>query len=335
MSVERTVGVGLLGIGEHARRNLLPGLAAAHAVGLVGLHGRNAAAAGELAATHDCRAYDSAEAMLDDDAVDAVVVALPNDLHRDAVATALAAGKHVWCEKPLTLDRAATETLLADAETRGLTLAECFMFVYHRQFERLCTLVADGAVGTLQSVTARFGIPHRDPGDFRYDAARGGGALGDVGSYPVRFATALLGNDPLTVAATIASENGYAVDITGSALVSGGSAARALLDWGFGRAYRNDAEIWGSTSTMTIERPFSKPPDLATTIRIRRADGREIAEPVPADNHFARQFEHFAGAVTDAGRRLGLHDAVRRQATLMDLVRRAGRDGATVTGGDG
>lgn len=316
------LGVALLGAGEHARRNLLPALAATPSVRLVGLHARRAEVRDEAARRFGCRAYADAESVLKDAEVEVVVIALPNGLHGMWAERALSAGKHVWCEKPLAPRLADVLGLLETARRRNLGLVECFMFTSHPQFARVRDLLRGGAIGRLHSMTARFGIPHRKPGDIRYDPALAGGALLDVGSYPLKLAGLVLPGPPATVNATIGRQDDHAVDTGGSALVTDEGGVCALLDWGFGRFYSNEAEFWGSEGVLRVERPFSKPPDLATRLTLISRDG-PIEEVVPGHDHFAAMFEDLAASVADGDRRSALWKEAEDQARVLSRVRQA------------
>ena len=235
---------------------------------------------------------------------------------------ALSAGKHVWCEKPLAPRLADVLGLLDTARRSRLGLAECFMFTSHPQFARVRSLLSDGAIGRLHSMSARFGIPHRTPGDVRYDPDMAGGALLDVGAYPVKLASLML-PEPIAATAIISREEGYVVDTGGSALVTGRDGAYALLDWGFGRFYSNVAEFWGSEGMLHVERPFSKPSDLATRLTLRTPRGL-VEEIVPGHDHFAEMFANLSDSVADSSRREVWWEQAESQARLLSRVRECG-----------
>ncbi len=312
------VRVGLWGIGEHARRNLLPAFEKADGVHVSAVHTRReevrAAAVAQLGAV-DCR---TPESLLDTD-VEAVYLAVPPGLHAEFGLRVLESGKHLWCEKPLACELAQAEALIAYGERAGLAVFEAFMFQFHPQFVRVKELARQGRLGDIVEVAARFGFPHRDSSDFRYDPALGGGAFLDAGSYPICAARLLLA-DPVCIGGSIEREAGFAVDTGGAALLRNGAGATAALSWGFGRAYRNELEVWGREGVAFVPRAFSKPADLATTIVIRRSDGMSEEVIVPGADHFALMLEAFAGAVRNDSLDT-LRTAAREQGTLMDAVR--------------
>ena len=128
-------------------------------------------------------AHGSYEALLADPGVDAVYVSLPNGMHHPWTMQALAAGKHVLCEKPYTRHPAEAEEAFDAAEAAGLVLAEAFMYRHHPQTTKVARLVADGAIGRLCAVKTTFTFPLHDLSDVRALPELDGGALMDVGCY--------------------------------------------------------------------------------------------------------------------------------------------------------
>ncbi|NEE17571.1 Gfo/Idh/MocA family oxidoreductase, partial [Streptomyces sp. SID7499] len=188
------VRVGVLGTASIARRRLLPALAACPDTRLVAVASRAPATAEEAAAPYGCEAVEGYGALLARDDVDAVYVPLPAALHAPWVRAALTAGKHVLAEKPLSTDAATTGGLLALARDKGLVLSENVMFVHHARHAEVRRLIEDGAIGDVRAFHAAFTVPRPPDGDIRHSAGLGGGALGDMGVYPVRAALHLLGD---------------------------------------------------------------------------------------------------------------------------------------------
>jgi predicted dehydrogenase len=211
----------------------------------------------------------------------------------------LGAGKHVWCEKPITSDVDHTVQLMAAATAQGRVALETDMFLHHPQFRTLKSLLESRTLGEIRSVTARFGFPHRDPTDFRYSTAMGGGALLDAGFYPLAAAVAILGTDIRLSGAVMTADEPFEVDTGGSAILSAGGTA-AFLDWGFGRAYRSEIEVWCRQATVIAARAFAKPADLGTELRIRHQSGNLEVIPIPAADHFALMLDDFAEVTADS-----------------------------------
>lgn len=260
MPVTSRVRVAVLGCADIALRRMLPAMAASADVELIAVASRDAHKANETARRFGCAAVHGYDALLARDDVDAVYVPLPAALHDVWVEAALRAGKHVLAEKPLTTSQVRTAELLRLASARGLALVENVLFVHHGQHAAVRALVRDGAIGQTRSLQASFAVPARPEHDIRYRAALGGGALWDVGVYPVRAALYLLGS-PLTVAgAVLMSDPGREVDTSGAALLRSEAGAVAHLTFGIGHAYHSGYELRGSEGRITVDRAFTPPP---------------------------------------------------------------------------
>jgi len=155
---------------------------------------RETATAEAYAAEHDiARAHGSYEALLADAEVDAVYIPLPNALHHEWTMKALAAGKHVLCEKPYSRHPEEVEAAFAAAETAGLVLMEAFMYRHHPQTRHVEQLVREGTLGRLLSIRGCFTFPLTDLTNVRASTELDGGALMDVGCYCVSGARLLAG----------------------------------------------------------------------------------------------------------------------------------------------
>lgn len=137
------------------------------------------------------RAYGSYDALMADEDIDIVYIATPNGLHKDNILAALAAGKHVLCEKPMTLTVADSELCFAAAREAGLFLMEAFWTAFFPAMRKAIEIVHSGEIGLPRHFTANF-VSFRSPETYPilFDPALGGGARNDLGIYPV--ATALL-----------------------------------------------------------------------------------------------------------------------------------------------
>lgn len=316
------VGVALVGVGSHARRNALPALAACEAVRLVGVHGRDPGRRAEEARRWGCEDYPTLDALLADARVEAVYVALPVGLHAEACARSLAAGRHVWCEKSLAATLGEAAALLELARASDLALCECFMYRHHEQFARLRERLRGGAIGPLKAITARFGMPHLAPDNVRYSRALGGGALLDLGCYTLNIARALSGAPLRSAHAALEREGGYEVDTGGAALLRFDGGLTAQLSWGFGRHYRSEVEVWGEGGTLSAQRAFSKPAALATALVAQLQAGGREEETIAPHDHFVAMFRDLAAALDSPEARAAHRREADEQARWMDALRR-------------
>jgi NDP-hexose-3-ketoreductase len=282
------------GLGRHGAERIVPAVAAAAGLQLHGVCSRDTGRMTACAERWRCRTWTDAAAMLEDPAVDVVFVATPTGLHAEHGAQALRAGKHLWCEKPLTTDRQSTLDLLDLSRARGLSVCEGHMHLYHPQLRQLSRMIADGRLGTVRSVASRFGIPPLEFDSFRSDPARGGSALLDVGCYPVSTVQALF---PLArqrvVYSRITAREGFGVDTDGLAVLELSNGVTAQFEWRTNSAYRNEIEIWGDKGSVFTDKIYSKPADYVPVFRLRDLRGVETQEAGQAANHFVNMLEAF------------------------------------------
>ncbi|MFD5316261.1 Gfo/Idh/MocA family protein [Streptomyces sp. NPDC127098] len=224
------------------------------------------------------RAYGSWAELVADPEVDAVYVATPHSAHHAAVRQCLEAGRAVLCEKPFTLNAAEAGALVALARARGLFLMEAMWMYCNPAIRRMVGLVRDGAIGEVRSVQADFGIGGPlDPGHRLLDPALGGGALLDLGVYPVSFAHLVLG-EPDEVAAWARLSGG--VDTNTGLVLGYDSGAVATLSCSLVADTPLVASVTGSAGRIEFPRGFFFG-DRFVLHRPGR-DPEEFVEPGPA-----------------------------------------------------
>ena len=186
------------------------------------------------------RAYGSYDELLADDGVDAVYVASPHALHVEHVSAALEAGKHVLCEKPLTLRASDAEQLFALALRRERLLMEAMWTACHPVVRAVRRRLHDGAFGTPRHLHAELGfVVDSVPSDRLLDAALGAGALLDMGIYPLTFAHLLLGEAEELTATAVLSDSAIDLDIAIAGRYPGGAVATmtaSITSWSSRRA---------------------------------------------------------------------------------------------------
>jgi predicted dehydrogenase len=252
------------------------------------------------------RAHGSYEALLADPGIEAVYIPLPNHMHAGWAIRAAEAGKHVLCEKPLAIGGAEAQAMFDAARAHGVQLVEAYPYMAQPQTQRLRTLIAEGAIGRVQMVSASFGFAFcapdgsvlRDPGDIRLDPARGGGALLDAGTYSMSLIRIATGERPARVHA-LGRIGPSGVDLTVAATLQFPSGAIAQLGCSMATAGHRHATITGDLGV--IETSYANhAPHGADTLPLRLKRG--AANPVP--------FEDFAIPAAD-GFRLEAEDFAR------------------------
>ncbi|MCX7523099.1 aldo/keto reductase [Microbacterium sp. STN6] len=224
------------------------------------------------------RSYGSYAELFADPAVDAVYIATVHTEHVRAAIHAVEAGKHVVCEKPLSVDHAGAMALVEAARRAGVYLAEGFMYRFHPQTQRLARLVAEGAIGEVQHIDAAFSFAADLPAEHRLkNPALAGGGILDVGGYPASAARLIAGAaigapfaDPvsLTARGTIGASG---VDEWASASVVFGSGITAHLTCGVGLAEESRVVVYGSAGRITVREPWLPSVTEPSTIEVQRA----------------------------------------------------------------
>lgn len=278
------------------------------------------------------RRYASYDSVLEDPAVDAVYLPLPNSAHCEWTLKAIARGKHVLCEKPLALDAAEVRRMVAAAKDAGVLLMEAFMYRYTARMRAVEEVLRSGVLGEIRFVHASFRFLLSNPASIKLRPELGGGALYDVGCYPVNFAGwvadftagAPPGTvSPETVVATAVQSTG--VDELFSAVLRYPSGLVASLHCGFNAQKRIAAEIVGTCGALEIPQTFLD--DAGALTVWSGEERREI--PVPASDRYRAEIEDFSAAIAE-GRspQLSLAESLRNAEVIDRLRAAAGLAGA-------
>jgi len=238
----------------------------------------------------------SYDGLLKRDDVDAVYVSLPTAMHTPFGEEVLRSGKHLLLEKPVGTNAAEARRLLALAGELGLVVRENLTSVRHSQHARVRELIQAGRLGAVRSMSAAFCIPPLRAHDIRYVAALGGGALLDVGVYPIRLAQLMLGDDIRVVGSTLRLDPTLGVDLAGQALVVSPDGVLAHLEFGFEHTYGSTYSLWGSKGRLELDRAFTPQASWQPVLKL---SGQDHAEQIvlPADDQFLRSVESLAAAI--------------------------------------
>jgi predicted dehydrogenase len=274
------------------------------------------------------RAHGSYEALLEDDGVDAVYVSLPNGMHHEWTMRALAAGKHVLCEKPYSRRPAEVVEAFDAADDAGLVLMEAFMYRHHPQTALVAETVRGGGIGRLVSIQATFTFALHDMTNVRALADLDGGALMDVGCYCVSGTRLLAGEPELVHAEQLIGSTG--VDMATYATLRFADGVVAQFDGSFVAPRRQRLQVVGEEGVLVVDSPWRV--DWPGEVRIER-DGEVERLAVPTANSYRLQLDNMAAAVAgEEPALLGRDDAL-GQATVIDALYRSGEAGASVAVG--
>jgi D-xylose 1-dehydrogenase (NADP+, D-xylono-1,5-lactone-forming) len=262
------------------------------------------------------RPYGNYDELLADPDVDVVYVALPNALHVEWAIRALEAGKHVLCEKPLSVDPREVERAFDAADRAGRLLMEGFMWRHQPQAKKLAELAHDGTIGEVRLARAQFSFTLTRDDDVRWLGDLGGGSLLDVGCYCVN-ALRLVAGEPTNVLAQRVLAPGGA-DKRFTATLAFESGALGHFDCGFDMPMRREVEVVGSEGVLFLEPAFGSDEGV---LRLRRGDAVEEIE-VPATNRYQLEVENFSRATRgEEPPLLDRAESVAQARTLAALLR--------------
>lgn len=246
---------GILGTANIARAVFLPGLRHAGGVAEV-VASRDLSRAQQYAAENGiARAVGSYEELITDPGIDVLYIPLPNSMHAEWVIAALQAGRPVLSEKPLCGNLADTERVLSVARDTGTLLWEAFVFPFHAQIAKITEVVRGGVIGELREIQSDFHFTVRRPENIRLSAELEGGALNDVGCYPIRLAFELFGAEHESAWAD-AVWGGQGVDVDSWGSLGYPDGRRLMLSCGFRRSYDTFTRLLGSAGEVRISNPF-------------------------------------------------------------------------------
>jgi predicted dehydrogenase len=259
------------------------------------------------------------EAMLADEELDAVYIALPNALHGEWTRAALEVGKHVLCEKPLTPTSTEAAQLFDLADSRGLVLAEAFMYRHHPKTLRVRELLDEGAIGDLRTIRCSFSFQVADPrSDIRYSAVLAGGALRDVGCYCVSYSTFAADAEP-------EEAQGYAISADadvdeqfyGTLVFAEGRVAQ--FDCALNVQLNLGATLVGSDGAIHVPMPWYAHLEPLSVYLHRNGETTEIR--APGANAYALEIEDFAATVRGEREQLVAPAETLRNLSVIERLR--------------
>lgn len=300
--------------------DVIPGLQRSDKNQLDAVASRSLATAEEFAEKNGIpRAFEGYDAMLNDTTIDCVYIPLPNHLHAQWTRRAILAGKHVLCEKPFVADPAEATELFALADAHGVHLAEAFMYRHHPKTRALKKVVESGELGDIHTIRSWFTYAAEDTSaDIRFQPGMDGGALRDVGSYPVSMFNYLLDSEPESVTAHQVSD-AKGIDERFYGLLRYPDHVVATFDCSMRSQSGYGVTVVGSAGSATLASPWysHKPPDH---LEVSTADDTRRVTLDGIDNAYFLETENFADAVANtADPEVTAAETVRTMRTLARL----------------
>jgi predicted dehydrogenase len=316
---------GVLSTAKIGRERVLPGMKKSRLLEIRAIASRDEARARDVAGALGIpKSYGSYEALLADPEVEAIYNPVPNHLHVPLTLQAAAAGKHVLCEKPISLT--AAEAVQLRAAAGKVLIAEAFMVRFHPQWLRARALVQEGRIGTLRAVQMFFGYNNLDPANVRNRADIGGGGLYDIGCYAIVAGRYFFGAEPTRGIALLDRDPNFGTDRLTSALVDFGDGRRLDFSVSTQIAPHQRLQLCGSRGRIELAIPVNAPQGATTRIAIDDCSSLEgtgiVTETLPESDQYQLQGEAFSRAVRgEVALPYGVEDAIANMRVIDALFR--------------
>jgi predicted dehydrogenase len=332
--MSRKVKWGVLGAAKIARTKVIPAMQAGQRSEVVAIASRDLDKAQRVARElHIPKAYGSYEELLADPEVEAVYNPLPNHLHVPLSVQAAEAGKHVLCEKPIALTVGECRKLIEARDRTGVRIGEAFMVRTHPQWLRARELARSGEIGEMRVVIGAFSYFNRDPRNIRSYPEWGGGALMDIGCYPIQVSRFLFGAEPVRAWGVLDRDPEFGIDRLTSGMLEYRS-GHCIFTCSTQLAPFQRVQILGTKARAQIEIPFNAPPDRACQITIDT--GVDVfgtgsrTEQFPVCDQYTIQGDLFSAAIQEGTEvPTPLEDSILNMAAI-EAVFESARTGAAV-----
>lgn len=287
---------GVLGASKFALNYMAPAIHAANGATLAALATSSADKAQPFQAfCPDIKVHLDYDALLADPDIDAVYIPLPNHLHVDWTIKALEAGKHVLCEKPIAMQDADFDRLIAARDASGCFAAEAYMIVHHPQWHSARDMVQAGEIGALTHISGKFSFDNRaDTANIRNRPETGGGGLRDIGVYVFGSARFVTGVEAEDIAARIRFEND--VDVVADVQGRFGEALYSAYVSTRMHPYQ-DMVFHGEKGVIRLTAPFNARVFGEARVELHKANGAVLTQRFPAADHYQLQVEAFGRTV--------------------------------------
>jgi predicted dehydrogenase len=318
---------GVLGVASIAMRRVIPGMQKGEWSEVAAIASRDLRkaedAAGKLGVA---KAYGSYEELLADPDIEAIYNPLPNNLHVPWSIKAAEAGKHVLCEKPLSTTVALARKLLAVRDRTGVKIGEAFMVRTHPRWLRARELIRDGRIGELRSISGQFSYFNRDPANIRNIRESGGGALLDMGCYPITLSRFIYGEEPVRVFGDIERDPETLTDRLTSAILDFPS-GQSTFTCSTQLVHFQRMQFLGTLGRMEIQYPINPPNDQPSQILIdegKVAGGPVLSEAFEYTDQFTIQGDLFSKTIRENGEvAVTIEDSIRNIAVIEAVFRSA------------
>ncbi len=287
---------GVLGVSNHLLKRIILPLQQTQYSSIYGIASRDKTKAQSFAKEFGIeKCFDSYETLLADKNINAVYIPLPNHMHKEWVIKAARAGKHVLCEKPLTLNASEAKEILKVEQETGVNIMEAFMYPFHPQWEHTLNIIRTNQIGKIQYIHTSFSYNNPASGNIRNIKEYGGGGLMDIGCYAISASRFLFQQEPERVISLCKSHPTFHTDVLSSAMLDFNGAHATFTVSTLSHANQS-VEIVGTGGKINIHIPFNTYVDTKATITVSTPQGDRDIE-FEACDQYGLMFDTFSKAI--------------------------------------
>jgi predicted dehydrogenase len=313
------IKIGILGCSDIAMRKFIPAVKKCRYAGLGGVASRSKRKAGCWAKDLNLKPY-SYNGILEAPDIDMVYISLPNSMHEEWSVKAFENGKHVLCEKPLSLDIKSARKIIRSARSHNRYLFEGLMHLHHPQHLKVKDLLKSGKIGKPVMFRSSFGFNLDNPENFRLKKELGGGAFLDLMGYPLSCMRFLFDCEPAKVSGLLKRDD-RDVDVSGIVSVAMKNSVLGQISFGFNQTYECFYHILGTKGSIFLDRCYTAPDNMENVIHVRIGNNEKTVRICKAD-HFALMVDNFCRKIINSEPAERTYLEIERHAAAMEFIKK-------------
>lgn len=313
---------GIIGCSLIAKKSTIPAIITNKNSIVEMIGSRSITKAEKFAKEFDCNKFGNYEDVLKNKNIDAVYISLPISIHEKWAIKAAKAGKHILCEKSLTLSYASAKKIVKECKNNNVKIRENFVFKFHPQHKKILDIITKNKIGTVHSFSAKYGFNSLFSNkNFRFNKKLGGGALNDIGCYLISACSHVFKDLPTSVFCNLEINKKFNIDYRGSILLTFSKNRTALVSFSYNDYFQSTYDIWGTRGLIRTERAFNVSKNMKTSIYLNQNDKIKKILISPA-NQFQLAIEDFCSKIKHNSNN-NFEKEILNQALIMDAVRRS------------
>ena len=313
---------GIIGCSSIAKKSTIPAIISNKNSTVEMIGSRSITKAKKFAKEFACNKFGNYDDVLKNENIDAVYISLPMSMHEKWAIKAAKAGKHILCEKSLTLSHNSAKKIVKECKNNNVKIIENFVFKFHPQHKKILDIIAKNKIGIVHSFSAKYGFnfPFSNK-NFRFNKKLGGGSLNDVGCYLVSACSHIFKDVPISVFCNLEINKKFNVDVRGSILLTFSKNRTALVSFSYEDYFQSTYDLWGTKGLIKTERAFNVSKNMKTRIYLNQNDKiKKIM--IPPANQFQLAIENFCSRINHNSNN-NFEKEILNQALIMDAVRKS------------